>query len=229
MKKRILACLLASVILATVFAGCNAADNTSTDSQQESVPVEEQMADFDGEVDLEPVDEAPVEVPGVTVGSAVDVIMNAYSAKSFAEQPVSQETLDYILQSGVKAPSARNSQPWHFTVVTNGEQAAELVSQAVEGTVPIVVSAQTDPGEGIDSVFDCALATENMYIAAQSMGLGAHIYMGGVANLDRQALEIPDGFDPVAILLIGYVEDAQDAISSASTRDDMADKVNYID
>ena len=44
----------------------------------------------------------------------------------FTEEPVPQEDIDKILSAGVNAPSAMNTQPWHFTAVTDKEIAAKL-------------------------------------------------------------------------------------------------------
>lgn len=44
----------------------------------------------------------------------------------FTEEPVPQEDIDKILSAGVNAPSAMNTQPWHFTAVTDKEITANL-------------------------------------------------------------------------------------------------------
>lgn len=165
-------------------------------------------------------------------GDAISVILNGYSARTFAAREVSQEDIDLILQSGAKAPSARNTQPWRFTVVTNAEMTARLTREPVEGPVFIVISGLSEAPEGVDPVFDCALATQNMYIAAQALGLGAHIYAAPIANInanERENLRIPDGYDAIALLCVGYIENEADAISSATPRNPLSDMVNVVD
>jgi nitroreductase len=164
-----------------------------------------------------------------TGNSVTEVILSGYTARSFTTEPVKDSDIDLILQCGIKAPSARNSQPWRFTVVKNKELIADIIPNTTDGNVLIVVSGQetTQPGMFVD--FDCGLATENMCIAAQSLGLGAHIYAGPVNNVNtnmKQVLEIPDGYNAVAILRIGNIDTGVDAVSSASARKQINELVN---
>ena len=72
------------------------------------------------------------------------VIINHYSTRAFIAGDIPQEDLDLLIQSGVRAPSAGNRQPWHFTVVRDLALAQRIVPQSVEGNVIIVVSAAGD-------------------------------------------------------------------------------------
>ena len=153
-------------------------------------------------------------------GSVPDVIMSGYSAKSFSADPVSDGDLETILRCGMKAPSARNSQPWRFTVVKNGDLISEVLRGPAPGNVLIIVSGTEDKESGMFVDYDCGLATQNMYIAAQSLGLGAHIYGAPIANINskKESFGIPEGFRAVAALRIGHVDSNVDAVSSASPR-----------
>lgn len=67
-----------------------------------------------------------------------------------------------------------------------------------------------------------------MYLAAHVLGLGANIEMSGVsqANEMREVLGIPEGYEALMILRVGHVE--TDAVSEATTREDMDSKVDYV-
>ena len=163
----------------------------------------------------------------------IDAIMLTYSGKSFKAGEVHDDFLEAILQSGQKAPSAQNAQPWHFTVIKNSEIAKQLVSRDYrEGAAVIVVSGKPDERRGVHIAFDCALATQNMYLAAQSLGLGAHLYYSGVQNINNSmkgTLGIPDGYEAQIIMLIGYLDDSADAVTSASPRNPVNNNVNYVE
>lgn len=165
--------------------------------------------------------------------NAVDVIMGSYSGKQFKKGPVPDGLIESILKSGQKAPSAMNAQPWHFTVVKNSKIAGQLVSRNyAEGAVVIIVSGRSAAKVGVNIAFDCALATQNMYIAAQSLGLGAHLYYGGVQNINnsmKPSLGIPDDYEAQIIMLVGYLDDGVDAATAASSRNPLSNNVNYID
>ncbi len=153
-------------------------------------------------------------------GSVSDVIMSGYSAKSFSADPVADSDLETILRCGMKAPSARNSQPWRFTVVKNSDLISEVLRGPAPGNVLIIISGTEDKQVGMFVDYDCGLATQNMYIAAQSLGLGAHIYAGPIANINskKESFGIPEGFRAVAALRIGHIDRSVDAVSSASPR-----------
>lgn len=168
----------------------------------------------------------------INSNKVIDLILSAYSTRTFSEKPVGNNEIEQILKCGIKAPSARNSQPWKFTVVKDISKVRHVFRSMNKGNVVIIVSGWEMKKEGINIDFDCALATENMYLAAQSMGLGARIYTGPVNKIDaelKKILQIPDEYRIVALLRIGHLDNSVDAISSASPRQEMKDMVNYIE
>jgi len=151
----------------------------------------------------------------------VNFLSSAYSSRSFTTAPVDSRDLDLILHCGVRAPSARDSQPWHFTVVRDLTTMKKIVPDAMDGNLLIVISGLDQPDRASAIAFDCALATENMYLAAQSLGLGSHIYTGPIASLNakyRDLVGVPTGYVAVAILKIGHMPQNVDAVSAASQR-----------
>ena len=55
-----------------------------------------------------------------------DAIRARRNVRSYTSQPVGQAELDRILEAGRRAPSARNSQPWDFVVVTGRAELTDL-------------------------------------------------------------------------------------------------------
>lgn len=165
---------------------------------------------------------------GQTAGKAVtDVILSGYSAKAFTTGQVSDEDIDIIVKCGMKAPSARNLQPWRFTVVKDTAIVRKIVRNVTPGNILIIVSG-TGSGAGVD--FDCGLAAQNMYIAAQALGLGAHIYGSPVGNINstmKNDLGIPEDYRAITILRIGHVDKNVDAVSAASARKQKEQVVNF--
>jgi nitroreductase len=153
-------------------------------------------------------------------------ISSVYSDKQFIEIPVDPKDLNIILNCGIKSPSARNSQPWHFTVIKDIQTMKKLIPDTLEGNVLIIVSG-LEQGNGV--AFDCGLATENMYLAAQALGLGSHIYTGPIANLNqnyKNLIGIPAGYTGISIIKIGNIKNGVDSVSSASKRKSESDIVN---
>ena len=86
-----------------------------------------------------------------------------------------------------------------------------------------------------DASFDCGLATQNMVIAASSLGYGVKIVSSPTMTLNggnHDALCEKLGVDPsmqaVAVLLIGRAEAGTDAATGATTRDSFEAKTSII-
>ena len=162
--------------------------------------------------------------------NVTDLILKSYSARTFTSESVSAEDIDIILKCGIRAPSAANRQPWKFIVVKDNTVMQQMIrNPEVEGNVIILVCGpEAQPNSTVD--FDCGLTTENMTVAAQSLGLGARIYTGPIANINttmREALRIPEGYRAVAALRIGNIEKNVDAESLASPRNNYEDVVTF--
>jgi nitroreductase len=157
-------------------------------------------------------------------------IINHYAPRNFAAGEIPQADLDLILRAGIRAPSAANRQPWHFTVLRNPALARRVVPNIEDGNVLIVVSASGDGKTNAREILDCGLATESIYLAAQALGYGSRIYTGPIDALNRDLkadLGLPSGYSAVALVRVGRVQGALDAVSGASSRSGADSKVNY--
>lgn len=156
------------------------------------------------------------------------VMLSAYSEKTYSSEPVTDQQLDLILKCGIKAPSARNKQPWKFTVIKDEATMKEAIGNVVPGNVLIIVSG-IESQEGTTPDFDCGLATESMFVAAHGLGLGARIYGGPVGNINskKEFFQIPSGYKAVIILRIGSVDKSVDAVSGATSRNNPEEIINY--
>jgi nitroreductase len=162
--------------------------------------------------------------------NVVELILSSYSAKTFSTQPVTDIEIEQIVKCGMKAPSARNKQPWFFTVVRDTSLLNKIFPNLVAGNALIVVSGPNDTQSRTSVVFDCGLALQSMYIAAQGLGLGAHIYGRPVSVINESMLsilEIPEGYSAISVLRIGNLDQSVDGFSSASPRNQLEDIVNY--
>ena len=158
--------------------------------------------------------------------TAADYIMSAFSCKSFTDKEVTDEVLKDIIQAGINAPSAINSQPWQFIVVKD----ETLKGNLVKGAPALVVVAAKTP-VGTTAEFSAGVAAEAMYLYAQSIGLGAHMYTAPVASVNKAAdsYGLEEGYEAYVVIAFGYYEDYVDAASAASVRNDYDTFVTVID
>ena len=158
------------------------------------------------------------------------VIAGHFSPRDFATGAIPRADQELIVQAGVRAPSAANRQPWHFTVVQDLDLAKRVVPQTVEGNVLIIVSATGDSRTNTREILDCALATQSIYLAAQALGYQSRIYTGPIDNLNnnlKSVLGLPSGHSAVALVRVGRASPTVDATSSPSPRKTAAEMVTY--
>jgi len=166
---------------------------------------------------------------GQTTDNCVtSVILSGYSEKAYTTAPVTDEQLDLILKCGIKAPSGRNIQPWKFTVIKDQATMKEIINDVVSGNVLVIVSG-IESENGSTPEFDCALATESMFLGAHGMGLGARIYCSPTGNINskKELFQIPSGYKAVIVLRIGNIDKSVDAVSAATPRKKFEEVVNY--
>ena len=144
------------------------------------------------------------------------VIHSRKSVRSFTGATVSTENLDKIIRAGMAAPTAVNKQPWSFVVITDkkiidilatGLPTARGIDKA--GAVIIVC---TEPEKAhLQSkdfaIIDASLASENILLATEAMGLGGHWTASypDEAKMKhvRTVLGIPANVIPLNVILIG--------------------------
>ena len=161
---------------------------------------------------------------------SIGLILNHYAARNFIEGAIPRADLDQIIQAGVRAPSARNLQPWHFTVVQDQNLARQIISNNVSGNILIVVSAPGDGKTNNVQILDSSLAVQNIYLAAQALGYGSRIYTMPIDTINtrfKTELGFPDGYSAVALIRVGRIQANVDAVSAASARKNAREIVNY--
>jgi len=146
-------------------------------------------------------------------------ILERRSVRAYTQEMLTEAELDALLKAAIYAPSAMNTQAWHFTVIRDQELLTE-VSRAAhvnagrepdDGHVfyhaPVAILTSAPAGEVVNG----ALAVENMALAAHGLGLGSVII--GFANMafseGKNAellakLKLPEGYAPVLWLAVGY-------------------------
>lgn len=99
-----------------------------------------------------------------------------------------------------------------------------------------IIIYRNDASKSPDASFDCGLATQNMVIAASSLGYGVKIVSSPTRTLNGEnhdALCEKLGVDPsmqaVAVLLIGKADSSVDATSGATTREVLETKTSIIE
>jgi len=164
----------------------------------------------------------------------IEFMSTTFSELQYSTKPISGEIISDILAAGHMAGSSRNGQPWHFSVVRNREIIDSILDNVTDENVLIVISGPREELNSRFSVnFDCGLAAQNMFLAAKSLGLGARMYALPLPNINENLLpklELPnEDYRAVIVLRIGHPLQDNVAVSNASPRQPLLNKVSFID
>lgn len=163
-----------------------------------------------------------------------DAIAGRRSVREYTAQNVEKAAITRLIQTAILAPSAVNQQPWVFSVVAERELldrisggAKRHMLETIKGNPheahfrahlddpdfhvfyhapALIVIAAGAAGPWITE--DCALAAENLMLAAHARGLGtcwigfAQSYLNTAEG--KQALGLPAEAVPVAPIIVGH-------------------------
>lgn len=144
-------------------------------------------------------------------------LQQRWSPRAFAPRPVELQKLLSLLEAARWAPSSGNGQPWHFIVGVQGSFThARLVEAIKEGNLPwaaqapvlmLSVARTTTPSgrPATHAFYDVGLAVANLTFQATTLDLFVHQMGGFEPEKARTLFAIPDGFDPVTMLAVGYL------------------------
>lgn len=156
--------------------------------------------------------------PAETQFPLYDLLKRRWSPRAFSEQPVGPDMLLTLLEAARWAPSSSNEQPWRFVVATREEPADydRLLACLLEGNrkwayrAPVLILSvarvdfEEDGRPNRHAFHDVGLATENLLLQATALGLVAHPMAGFDIEKARADLKIPSGYEPVAMIAVGY-------------------------
>ena len=150
-----------------------------------------------------------------------DLLRKRWSPRAFADRPVERDKLLRVLEAGRWAPSSFNGQPWAFLVATKDDSAefAKLLnclidfnqSWAKEAPVLMLTVAQLNfehngkPNR--HAHHDVGLAAGNLTVQATAEGLFVHQMAGILPDTAREVYGIPDGWEPLTGIALGYLGD----------------------
>jgi nitroreductase len=150
-----------------------------------------------------------------------DLIKRRWSPRAFSDQQIDAEKLHMLLEAARWAPSSNNEQPWRF-IVANKDHETEwnrLLACLVEGNrkwayrAPVLILSvaslnfQDDSTPNRHALHDTGMAVENLVLQATALGLATHQMAGFDVEKARADLKIPSGYEPVAMIAVGYPGD----------------------
>ena len=158
-----------------------------------------------------------MEKPAATDVPIHELLARRWSPRAFDERPVEADNIKRLFEAARWAPSSNNEQPWRFLVAAKEHKAEwdRLFHCLKEGNqkwahrAPVLILTVAkltfdDDSPNRHAFHDVGLATENLLLQATALGLSAHPMAGFHIEKARTDFAIPAGFDPVAMIAVGY-------------------------
>jgi nitroreductase len=171
----------------------------------------------------------------------LDVIQKRRSRRAYAEKTVEPEKIHSLFEAARWAPSSLNEQPWFYVYATRDQEALynSIFESLKEGNkvwarqAPLlIVSLARKNFIRLDSPNPSArydLGAANAFLSLQAAHLGLNVHQ--MAGFDPQViisnLGVPDSFEPVIIMAIGYPGDAAKLPENLKARE-FAPRERYI-
>jgi len=161
--------------------------------------------------------------PAPTQHPVHELIRERWSPRAFSEEEVSPEILQSLFEAARWAPSSNNEQPWAFLVGTkgDGDTFARILATLVEPNqiwakhAPVLAIAVSELAfaknaqPNRNAFYDTGAAVSQLTLEATSRGLFVHQMAGFDRQKAAETFAIPNGWEPIAALAIGYAGDSQ--------------------
>ena len=147
-------------------------------------------------------------------------IIDRRSIRRFTPQKIDPEGIKKILTAAMYAPSAVDRQPWHFVVIDDSGMMEKIMKihpyarmlQTASHAIIVCGDEQLQHDDGY-WVVDCGAATQNLLLAAHTLGMGA-CWVGLQPREERKIsfarlLHLPPHVKPFAMVALGYPDETK--------------------
>jgi nitroreductase len=148
----------------------------------------------------------------------IELIKNRRSRRAYADKPVEKEKINALFEAARWAPSSVNEQPWIYIYATKDQP--ELWNRIFDSLndsnkvwvkhVPLLIASVVrknfirNDRPNLAGRYDLGAANAFLSLQATHLGLNVHQIGGFNAEQLRVNLNVPDAYEPVTVLAIGY-------------------------
>jgi nitroreductase len=156
-------------------------------------------------------------------------------ARLYRPDPVPEDVLNELLAIAQWTGSSRNTQPWHFVVITDKEKLKQISTLrppiAWVADAPLAIAIVLD-GKGSSEMYDEGRVTERLLIGARHLGLGGGTAWFGEPEQEQKAHEIlgiPGDRAVHSVVVLGYPQTLKDHRPNANIpgRKPLSEIVSY--
>lgn len=141
----------------------------------------------------------------------IRILKDRRSVRSYSKKPIEKRILGEILDCARLSPSSRNIQGWKFIAIREKDTLVKLSEYLENGkfvkdaAACVVVCVDKKVKRHVE---DGCLASENIMLAAKSLGIGS-CYIAALnkdISLPRELLGIPEDFEIICFISLGYFD-----------------------
>jgi len=157
-------------------------------------------------------------------------------ARQYHPDPVPDAIVSELLEIARWTGSARNTQPWHFVVITDKEQLRQISQLRTPinwvADAPLAIAIVLNGASGTSEAYDEGRVSERLFIGARVLGLGGGTAWFGDEEQQRQAraiLGISQERAARSVVVLGYPTTTKDPRPNpaASGRKPLSEIVSY--
>lgn len=147
-----------------------------------------------------------------------ETLLNRRSIRKYKDQKISSQDINTMLKAAMYAPSAMNTQAWHFIVIEdknillNTLQSIPYAEMLKQSTAAILVCGDSSIEKNESWLLqNCSAVTQNILLSAFGLGIGScWIGIQGmdeiVRNIKHQ-FKLPEKIVPVSLISLGYPDE----------------------
>jgi nitroreductase len=152
-----------------------------------------------------------------TVLEVHPLLATRFSPRAFSAREVTDEELELVLEAARLAPSSMNEQPWRFLVTRQGGEGYDrLLACLAESNriwadkAPVLIlnmaahNLSRNGRPNHHAWHDLGLSIAQLTVQATALGMGLHQLGGFYADQAREAFGIPEEFDLVSVIALGF-------------------------
>ena len=165
-----------------------------------------------------------MEKPAETENPVHELFERRWSPRAFSARAVEPEKLRSMLEAARWAASCFNEQPWHFIIAAKADADGyeRLLGCLAESNAlwarhaPVLMISvaslnfKRNGKPNRHALHDTGQAAAHLALQATALGLAVHQMAGFDLAKAREQFSIPEGFEPVAAIAVGYPGDPED-------------------
>ncbi|MBI3135075.1 MAG: nitroreductase family protein [Bacteroidetes bacterium] len=167
-----------------------------------------------------------------TQNPVLEIIRDRWSARSFSEKPISEETMHTLIEAASWAFSANNEQPWRYAVAYRGTPLFDTFLNLLSGgnrpwcknagALVLSLGKKTYTANGNTNtamLHDVGAANMLFTLQANALGIYTHVLGGYDAVKMAELFNLGGDLVPVYLIALGYLDDHEKLEEPYRTRE----------